>query len=98
MAGGAADKRGPHIPERRCVACGKRAPQGELVRFYARPEGSGWHVVPDEGARRGRGAYLCRRLACLDLALRRRAFARSFRRAVRVEEQELQAALTRDDR
>ena len=33
----------------------------------------------------GRGAYTCRRLACFERAVSRRAFARVLRRPVRVE-------------
>jgi len=33
----------------------------------------------------GRGVYTCREAACFEQAMRRRAFARSLRRAVRVE-------------
>jgi predicted RNA-binding protein YlxR (DUF448 family) len=42
----------------------------------------GDRVVPDHGQRRpGRGAYVCSP-ACLQQALRTRAFARAYRRAV----------------
>jgi predicted RNA-binding protein YlxR (DUF448 family) len=67
-------------PLRRCVGCGRRAPQRELVRFAA-PDGT---LVP--GARLpGRGAYTCRRLVCFERAVVERAFARALRRAVRVD-------------
>lgn len=53
-------------------------------------------VAPDGlGARSGRGAYLCPRRACLDTALRKRAFARAFRRTVELCEEDLRAAVTR---
>jgi len=44
--------------------------------------------------RRGRGAYLCRRQACLDRALHRKAFQRAFRASVVVAEDEIAAMLT----
>jgi predicted RNA-binding protein YlxR (DUF448 family) len=67
-------------PVRRCVGCGRRAPQGELVRFAVR-EGQ---LVADRRAA-GRGAYTCRRLVCFERAQAQRAFARSLRRSVRVD-------------
>jgi uncharacterized protein len=67
-------------PVRRCVGCGRRAPQRELVRF-ASLDGdlvSGWKVP-------GRGAYTCRRLACFERAAAQRGFARVLRQSVRVD-------------
>lgn len=87
--------RSGHQPERRCVGCGTRRPQAELIRFHTRKtEGEALRVVPDaSGERLGRGAYLCPRLACLELALRRRGFQRAFRAAVELDENELRDAL-----
>ncbi|HZJ02255.1 MAG TPA: YlxR family protein [Thermoleophilia bacterium] len=84
-----------HRPERRCVGCGTRRPQAELIRFHIRKsEDEALRVVPDAPAERlGRGAYLCPRLACLELAFRRRGFQRAFRAAVEWDENELRGAL-----
>jgi uncharacterized protein len=66
-------------PTRSCIGCGRKAPQGELLRFVAR---DGQLVA---GAQEpGRGAYTCRRLSCFERALSRRAFNRALRRNVRV--------------
>ncbi|MGF1432484.1 YlxR family protein [Kitasatospora sp. LaBMicrA B282] len=63
-------------PERTCVGCRKRAAKHELLRVTA-VEGV---CVPDpRGSLPGRGAYLHSDPACLDLAVRRRAFPRAFR-------------------
>ncbi|MDH6122434.1 putative RNA-binding protein YlxR (DUF448 family) [Kitasatospora sp. GAS204A] len=63
-------------PERTCVGCRKRAAKHELLRVTA-VEGV---CVPDpRGSLPGRGAYLHPDPACLDLAVRRRAFPRAFR-------------------
>jgi predicted RNA-binding protein YlxR (DUF448 family) len=67
-------------PTRSCVGCGRKAPQGEFLRFVAK-DGV---LVPGAGEP-GRGAYTCRRLACFERALARRAFNRTLRRNVRVE-------------
>jgi uncharacterized protein len=67
-------------PVRRCVGCGVRAPQRELVRFVVRDG----RLTP--GVRLpGRGAYTCRRLACFEQAVARRAFARTLRTHVDVD-------------
>jgi uncharacterized protein len=68
-------------PIRSCIGCGRKAPQNNLLRFVARDgelvEGTG---LP------GRGAYTCRRLACFERAAARRAFSRTLRRTVRVDQ------------
>ncbi|MGZ8740958.1 MAG: DUF448 domain-containing protein, partial [Gaiellaceae bacterium] len=46
-------------PIRSCIGCGRKAPQGQLLRFAA-VDGQ---LVPGGGVP-GRGAYTCRRLAC----------------------------------
>ena len=54
------------IPVRRCVGCGEHFPKGELVRVLRTPEGE---VVLDlTGKRSGRGAYICKKAACLKKA------------------------------
>jgi predicted RNA-binding protein YlxR (DUF448 family) len=69
-----------HVPTRTCVGCGRKAPQGELVRFAAR-EGS---LVRGE-RQPGRGVYTCRRLACFERATARRGFSRVLRQTVTVD-------------
>jgi uncharacterized protein len=72
--------RGAAAPERRCIACGRRAPKAALHRLAL----SGDRVVADPTATLpGRGAYVCD-AACARVAIERRAFARAFRRAVSV--------------
>ncbi|HEU4514213.1 MAG TPA: YlxR family protein [Nocardioidaceae bacterium] len=67
-------------PVRTCVGCRERSPKQELLRVVARGSGDGLAVVPDPGAREpGRGAYIHPTPACLELATRRRAFARALR-------------------
>lgn len=49
-----------HIPERSCVACRRKRPQGEFVRL-SRLDGQ-WQIGGPSntgGARTGRGAYVC---------------------------------------
>ena len=65
-------------PVRTCVGCGLRRPQGDLQRFHLRDG------TLEAGAGAGRGAYTCRRGACLERALARRAFGRTLRAPVAV--------------
>ncbi len=64
-------------PVRTCIGCGARVDPGELVRL--RLEGA--RVVIDTGRHGGRGAWLHASEACLERAVRRRAFDRAFRGA-----------------
>jgi predicted RNA-binding protein YlxR (DUF448 family) len=66
-------------PIRSCIGCGRKAPQGQLLRFAA-VDGQ---LVPG-GRLPGRGAYTCRRLACFERAASRRAFNRTLRKTVRI--------------
>jgi uncharacterized protein len=67
-------------PVRRCVGCGRSAPQRDLQRFTAV---DGELVSGSEAP--GRGAYTCRRLACFERAQAQRGFARALRQGVRVD-------------
>ncbi|MGZ4314560.1 MAG: YlxR family protein [Gaiellaceae bacterium] len=66
-------------PIRSCIGCGRKAPQGQLLRFAA-VDGQ---LVSGAGMP-GRGAYTCRRLACFERAVSRRAFNRTLRKSVRI--------------
>lgn len=68
-------------PTRSCVGCGRKALQSELHRFAAK-DGRLVHAV---GGAAGRSAYTCRRLACFERAVARRAFSRTLRRTVEVD-------------
>jgi predicted RNA-binding protein YlxR (DUF448 family) len=68
-------------PIRSCVGCGRKAPQGQLLRFAA----AAGQLVPGTGIP-GRGAYTCRRLACFERAVSRRAFNRTLRKTVQIDQ------------
>src|SRR5215469_671186 len=58
-----------HVPQRTCVACRQVRPKRELIRVVRTPDG---HVELDPtGKRSGRGAYLCARRSCWELALKK---------------------------
>ena len=69
-------------PIRSCIGCGRRAPQEELLRFAA----AAGQLVPGTGIP-GRGAYTCRRLPCFERAVSRRAFNRTLRKTVRIDQE-----------
>ena len=70
-------------PVRTCVGCRHRDDRSVLLRVVAAEADGVWYVVPDPRHRRpGRGASLHPVPGCLDLAERRRAFARALRRSV----------------
>ena len=54
------------IPTRRCLGCGEHFPKKSLIRVLRTPEGD---VVLDlTGKKSGRGAYICKKAACLKKA------------------------------
>ena len=71
----------PTGPERTCAGCGRKAPQQELRRFVAQAG-----VLTPGRTLPGRGAYTCRRLACFERAVARRAFSRVLKRTVQVDQ------------
>lgn len=61
------------IPQRRCLGCGESFPKKELIRVIRDPEGA---VSLDfTGKKSGRGAYVCRSLACFKRARKANRFA-----------------------
>jgi uncharacterized protein len=68
--------------ERLCAATGEVTPVADMIRFVVAPDGS---VVPDLKRRLpGRGIWITATRPALGSALARKAFARSFKREVRV--------------
>ena len=64
-------------PVRTCLGCRQAVAQATLVRVRV---GDGARVVLDVKRSGGRGAWLHGSGGCLDRAVKRRAFARAFRR------------------
>ena len=61
------------IPERRCSGCGDSFPKKELLRVVREPDGT---VSLDfTGKKSGRGAYVCKKLACFKKARKANRFA-----------------------
>ncbi|WP_081747697.1 YlxR family protein [Arthrobacter sp. Br18] len=73
-------------PVRTCVGCRKRADQSHLVRVVTQDIDGKLSVVFDEHRRlSGRGAWLHPEPACMESAIKRKAFNRAFRGAVEIE-------------
>lgn len=67
MARKSKETRRRHVPQRTCVACRKVSAARDLIRIVRLPDGA---VELDETHKKsGRGAHLCRRRACWDIAL-----------------------------
>lgn len=59
-------------PMRRCLGCMQSFPKKELIRLVRAPDGS---VSLDfHGKKSGRGAYVCRNLACFRKARKSKRF------------------------
>src|SRR6266481_3709726 len=77
-------KRPRHVPLRTCIACRENKPKRELLRVVRTPDG---HVLLDPtGKKAGRGAYLCARLSCWELALKRKKLENEFEIALLPED------------
>ncbi|MGC9417382.1 MAG: RNA-binding protein [Rhodovulum sp.] len=81
MARGGVRKSAPD-PERRCIATGEVRPKAALIRFVVGPKDQ---IVPDLlGKLPGRGIWVAADRDALELAVRKRLFARAAKRAVTV--------------
>lgn len=65
-------------PQRTCLACRQAQERDALLRFVLAPQGE--LLVDYRGRLPGRGAYTCLDRHCIAEALRRRQFARAFKR------------------
>ncbi|NLH49508.1 MAG: DUF448 domain-containing protein [Myxococcales bacterium] len=77
-----------HVPIRRCVACGARKPQAELLRFFRRADGT--LTLTTDTRHPGRGAYCCSAEACRRKAIEKRLLGKKLKAATTTtSEQEL---------
>lgn len=80
-------------PVRTCVACRTAGGKRGLLRLVRLPDGAGVALDPT-GKQSGRGAYICPTVACIELALKRKAFERALKVTLSEELQaELRAAI-----
>ncbi|MDA1257241.1 MAG: YlxR family protein [Chloroflexi bacterium] len=64
-----------HVPLRTCVACKTKGPQAGFVRVTRLPDSD--LISSAAGKTGGRGAYLCRRLECVETGLERGGLERA---------------------
>lgn len=72
--GGARPK---HVPRRTCVVCRDQDAKRSLTRVVRQPDGT--VVVDKSGKLNGRGAYLCERERCWDVAIDGPVLAKALR-------------------
>lgn len=73
-----------HIPQRTCIACKQVRPKRELIRVVRTPEG---HIELDPTSKKsGRGAYVCARRSCWDIALKKGKLEREFEAELSAED------------
>ena len=72
-------------PMRRCVGCMESKPKQELIRiaFY-----EGMLTLDLKGDAKGRGAYICNSGECFDEAVKRKAFGRTLKAEISLEDLE----------
>lgn len=76
-----------HVPLRRCVTCGTRLPQRELIRIVKTPQGK---VIVDPSSKApGRGAYLCHSPSCWEQGLKKNRLDHALRGRMSPEERHL---------
>lgn len=65
------------VPMRKCVGCGEMIGKKGAVRVVRDKDG----VISTDptGKKAGRGAYICRDLSCLELAVKGKKLERSFK-------------------
>jgi predicted RNA-binding protein YlxR (DUF448 family) len=64
------------VPMRMCTGCGEMKPKKELIRVVRTPEGE--FLLDFTGKKSGRGAYLCRNMACLKNCRKSKRLEKSF--------------------
>lgn len=56
------------IPQRKCLGCMESFPKKELIRVVRTPDGE--VCIDATGKKSGRGAYICKKEACLKKAVK----------------------------
>ena len=68
-----------YYPARRCAACRRSAPKSEMIRVVLTPEGP---EADSKCIKPGRGCYVCRDIECINTAIDKNCFSRSFRKGI----------------
>ena len=67
-------------PQRLCVGCGENKDKKSLIRVLKTGENE--IVLDDTGKKNGRGAYICKNVACMEKAIKTKGLERSFKMAI----------------
>lgn len=65
------------LPVRLCVGCQEPHTKREMIRIVKSPEGE--FSVDFTGKKSGRGAYICKNIECLNIAVKQRRLEKSFK-------------------
>ncbi len=77
------EKKARKTPERQCLGCNGHFPKAELLRVVRAPDGT---VSLDFGGKKsGRGAYICKKAACLKKAEKNGRLAKNLACEIPVE-------------
>lgn len=68
------------IPQRQCVGCGENKDKKNLIRVLKTGENE--IILDDTGKKNGRGAYICKNVACMAKAIKTKGLDRSFKMAI----------------
>lgn len=68
------------IPERKCVGCNEHFAKGDLWRVVKAPTGE--ISLDKTGRAAGRGAYICKNVACLKKAIKAHRLEAAFKGAI----------------
>ena len=74
------------VPQRTCIACRSSAGKRDLIRIVRTASGS--IEVDETGKKAGRGAYLCEKRDCWDLALKKDRLAAALRTGLTNEDRQ----------
>ena len=64
-------------PERMCIGCQQAHPKKDMMRIVRSPEGI--FSVDFTGKKSGRGAYICHREECFNIAVKEHRFEKAFK-------------------
>ena len=68
------------VPLRQCIGCQEQKPKRSMLRVVLTPDGR--IAIDPSGRQNGRGAYVCPRRECLELARKRKALDRGLKTKV----------------
>ncbi|HBQ85213.1 MAG TPA: DUF448 domain-containing protein [Syntrophomonas sp.] len=71
------------VPQRMCVGCREMKNKRDLVRVVKTPEGS--VLLDTTGKKSGRGAYICPKQECLNLAVKHKSLQKALQQEIPAE-------------